>query len=162
MQLASIVDLIASARGTQWPILLGTRKLSFLIKVQLISAFLNLLFSILIVGFTSSGIKGILYATIVINLFRLPLLIWHVSSVCKITFSKYLSFSYLKSMLCLIWTFGFGFLCSNTIEINDWISLTLNALMISFLWLIAVFFLGLSHSEKSSIINKIKKLKHEI
>ena len=82
MQGWALIELMTYAAGTQWPVLLAMKRLTFLIWTQLPAAVLNVLISIYLVGFTELGIPGVLLATIVVGVIRRPIVSWYTARVC--------------------------------------------------------------------------------
>lgn len=97
----SIADLTTYATGTQWSILLGMKKMLFIVCTQLPTAILNILISIYLVGFTNLGIPGVLIATITIGIIRRPILMVYTAKQSGITAKKYFKESYLTPLIIL-------------------------------------------------------------
>ena len=157
MQLLAVVDLTAYARGTQWPILLGMKKLKILVWTQLPSAGINVMASIYLVGFTNLGLAGVVYPTLVLNLLRLPVLIWYMGRQLKISVTHCLKESYLRPALCLVITFLGAQIARLHIDCNTWFELVLAGVMTSVVWGGSLFFVGANNQERSQLIEYASK-----
>jgi O-antigen/teichoic acid export membrane protein len=152
MQLLAIVDLTAYARGTQWPILLGMKKLKFLVWAQLPSAVLNVFVSIYLVGYTDLGLAGVVYPTIVLNLLRLPVLIWYVGKQMNVSFAHCIKESYLRPAICLALTFIGAKVVHSYIGCNTWLELVFAGVATSCVWVGSLLFVGANQQERSQLI----------
>lgn len=146
MTLWACADLLNYAAGSQFPILLGMKKLNFLIWTQLPTALLNIVLSIYFVGFTSLGLASVLYSTIIINLIRRPILMRYTAHQCGLTFRQYFSLSYARPLICFSLTLLAGLAIRNVAE--TWSSLVLAAMFISTFWLATTWLIGLSKEER--------------
>jgi O-antigen/teichoic acid export membrane protein len=146
MMLWACADLITYAAGSQFSVLLGMKKLNFLIWTQLPTALLNIFLSIYFVGFTSLGIESVLYSTILINLIRRPLVIWYTARQCDLTFYEYFVQAYARALICFAITLGVGLLVVD--YVNSWHGLVIATVTITVAWAVVAFFLGLSRTEQ--------------
>ena len=157
MQLLAIVDLTSYARGTQWPILLGMKKLKLMVWIQIPSAVVNILTSIYLVGYTDLGLAGAVYPTILLNLLRLPVLIYYVGKQVKITSGHYLKEAYLRPLICLLITFTGAKIWQLSIDCNTWLELVFAGVMTSIVWMGSLLFVGANQQERSQLIGYITK-----
>ncbi len=97
----AVVDFFTYAAGSQWPVLLGMNRLKFLVWTQVPAGILNLLVSIILVGYTSLGVPGIMVATMIIAAIRRPIITVYTARVCGVPVRQYLKESYLGPMLVL-------------------------------------------------------------
>jgi O-antigen/teichoic acid export membrane protein len=153
MTLWAIADLITYAAGSQFPILLGMKKLNFLICTQLPPAVLNIAMSIYMVGFTSLGLASVLYSTIIINLIRRPILMWYTANQCGLTLSQYFLQAYARALAC----FTITLICGLAIRdiVSSWQSLIFAALCICLSWLAACLCIGLNREERLIIMTQV-------
>lgn len=156
----AIADLIIYAAGTQWSVLLGMKKLRFLIWTQLPTAILNVLISIYLVGYTNLGIPGVLVATIAIGLIRRPILIWYTAKVCELPIKEYFKECYIPAGICCFLVFASGKLISMSIKITDLLHLVLSGLCVVIVWVLSCWIIGFGKVErgliKSYVINKVQ------
>lgn len=156
MTLWAIADLITYAAGSQFPILLGMKRLNFLICTQLPTAALNIALSIYLVGFTSLGLASVLYSTIIINLIRRPILMWYTANQCGLTFCQYFFQAYARPLACFIITLICGLAIRDIA--SSWHSLIIAALCICLIWLAACLCIGLNREERLMIKTQIFSL----
>jgi O-antigen/teichoic acid export membrane protein len=150
MILWACVDLLNYSAGSQFPVLLGMKKLNFLIWTQLPTAVLNIILSVYFVGFTSLGLASVLYSTIIINLIRRPILMYHTAHHCGLTFQQYFSNAYARPLVCFVLTLAAGLAIRN-VAVN-WQTLILAAMFICVSWFVAALFIGLSKDERIIIL----------
>ena len=148
----AMADLTTYAAGAQWPVLLGMKRLRFLVWTQLPFAFLNLALSVYLVGFTSLGIPGVLVATIAIGLIRRPLLIWHTAHLTGLSLRSYLRESYGRPLLCFTLTLIVG-TCMRLLlpAAPSWITLGASVLLTATAWGFLCFYVGLSDIERHAL-----------
>ncbi|HMP96663.1 MAG TPA: oligosaccharide flippase family protein [Kiritimatiellia bacterium] len=145
------VDFLVFAAGSQWSVLLGMRRLKFLVWTQLPSAALNVIISIYLVGFTSLGIPGVLVATILIGLIRRPLLIWYTARCAGLRMRDYLRLSYLRPAWCFIITLSAAFAARFMIPIHGYSHLGAAAALVAAAWMTAAWFIGLEPNERATL-----------
>ena len=97
----ALVDLFTYAAGSQWPVLLGMNRLKFLVWTQVPAGILNVLVSIILVGYTPLGVPGIMVATVIIAAIRRPIITVYAARLCKVPVARYLKESYLGPALVL-------------------------------------------------------------
>lgn len=158
MQSWAIIDILTYLTGSQMSVLLGMKKMKFLVWSQVPAAILSIFISIYIVGYTTVGISGVLFGAIVLNIIRRPLLIWYSARQCQLRVSEYFKKSYASALICyfVILITGKGLLLKYPVE-TLW-QLILSALFIGGLWLVLIFFVVLSYDERSKIISSIRQL----
>lgn len=157
MRLIAIVDLTAYARGTQWPILLGMKRLKLLVWAQFPSAVLNILGSIYLIGFTDLGLGGVVYATILINAIRLPLLTWHVARCVGVSVWDCLLKSYLRPLICLSAMVISSWLVVNFMGLTTWSSLIAGVAIAMSCWVISVMLVGVTSKEREMFLGLVVK-----
>lgn len=153
----ALVDLLVFAAGSQWSVLLGTKRLKFLIWTQLPSAALNILISIYLVGFTSLGIVGVMVATILIGLVRRPLLIWYTARSAGMRVSDYLRQSYLRPVWCLIITASAALAIRAAIPIQVYAQLGVAAAMVAAVWVATIWRIGLESNERATLMAALRR-----
>ncbi len=146
MLLWACADLLTYAAGSQFSVLLGMKKLNFLIWTQLPTAVLNFTLSIYFVGFTSLGLASVLYSTIIINLVRRPILMWYTARHCSMTLYQYFSQAYARPLICFAITLGVGHLIVDYVD--SWHELAFAAVTIIAAWAVVTLLLGISSIER--------------
>lgn len=154
MVLWACADLLNFAAGSQFSILLGMKKLNFLIWTQLPTAVLNIALSIYFVGFTSLGLASVLYSTIIINLIRRPILMWYTAGQCGMTFNQYFALAYTRPLICFCLMLCIGHAIQDFA--NSWQTLILSAISICAVWAVLAVFIGLNKDERHSIKSIIR------
>lgn len=157
MQGTALVDLMVFAAGTQWSVLLGMKRLRFLVWTLVPTAILNIAVSVYLVGYTSVGIPGVLVATILIGLIRRPILIWHTATVCQLSPWHYLRSAYLPPLLCFLMTLA-GAVAASRIWSPDHVAgLLLCGGATVGTWALSCWFLGLQANERGVVANLGRK-----
>ena len=144
----SIIDFTGYCAGTQWPVLLGMARLKFIVCTQVISAIINIIVSIYLVGYTSIGIVGVLYSTMVIEIIRRPLMVWYTANVLDLKCLDYFLSSYLRSFLCSIVALLTAYWAQLFLGVDSYLCLIEVGLLCALVWLATVWFIGLSKSER--------------
>lgn len=154
----ALVDFMIYAGGTQWSVLLGMKKLRFLIYTQLPTGVLNIVLSIYLVGFTNYGIPGVLVATILIGFIRRPILLVYTAELCKIKSIDYFKASYLTPIICLIITlFGSAF-ARKFIAPDSYLKLILCVALTASIWAAGCWVIGLESTERWQVLSVFKKV----
>jgi len=97
----AVVDLLAHAGGSQWPVLLGTGRLRFLAWTRLPLAFVNVLASVLFVKYTGLGVVGVIIPTAIIGMVRRPILVVHTARVVELSPWRYFTGAYVRPIVVL-------------------------------------------------------------
>jgi len=147
----SIIDFTGYCAGTQWPVLLGMARLKFLVCTQVISSIINVIVSIYLVGYTSIGIVGVLYGTVVIELIRRPLMVWYTANVLDLKCVDYFLSSYLRPFLCSIVALLAAYWIQRFLSVDSYLRLIEVGVMCALAWLATVWFVGLSKSERQYV-----------
>lgn len=100
----AVVDLMVYAAGTQWPTLLGMKRLNFLVWTQAVFAVMNVVGSVIIVGYTEYGIVGVMFATMAIQTFRRPVMFVYICRTCGLSMKHYFTKAYLTPIITLAFT----------------------------------------------------------
>jgi O-antigen/teichoic acid export membrane protein len=138
-------DLITYAAGTQWPVLLGMKKLKFLVWSQLPAAIVNILVSIYLVGYTKLGIPGALVATILIGIIRRPLLMWYTAKECGMSLREYFYGAYSRTLCCLTITMSMAFFMKRFC--SGWFELIVCTALTGLVWGLACLFIGINKED---------------
>lgn len=151
MQLFVIVDILSYTSGTQWPILLGMKKLKYLTRLLLSTAVLDILLSIYFVGYMGFGVAGVLYGTIISKLIRVYLLNRYVLKLLNVRFTEYLRVSISSPLLCLVLTGITAWAIVGYFDCNSWFDLIFMSGATFLAWLIFTWFLCLNQQERKII-----------
>jgi len=154
----AIIDLLTYLTGSQMSILLGMKKMKFLVYSQIPAALATILISIYIVGYTNIGIEGVLYGAILLNLIRRPILACYVAKKCKIKISYYFKKSYAGSIIICFLLILLGIIYQYYFEIDKIYHLLIYVLGNVIIWLISVYFIVLTNSEKEQLHKLLNKI----
>lgn len=154
----ALADFMAYTAGSQSAVLLGTKKLKFLMWTMLPMSILNLALSIYLVGFTTLGIPGVLVATILTGLLRRPLIVWYTAHVCGMKTRDYFLQAYASSfvVMALIGAFAAGVCWFWTPA--TWAGLIFFAGGITFLWGVLVWLIGFNSADRQRVRELLKEL----
>ncbi|MGZ0020670.1 lipopolysaccharide biosynthesis protein [Nitrosomonas sp. wSCUT-2] len=159
MKIFAIVDLMTYASGTQWPVLLGMKKLRYLSILLVVTAILNILVSIYFVGFTAVGVAGVLYGTIISKFIRIILLTLHVLELLRVRFFVFFRFSILGPLICLFFSGLCTWILINNYSCDTWVDLMSMVAATTTVWLFCFWFVGLNFNERNHIVAAIKKIR---
>jgi O-antigen/teichoic acid export membrane protein len=158
----AIIDLLTFSGGTQWPVLLGMKRLKVLILTNLPSAIINLALSIYFVGFTSWGIIGVILATVVISILRRPYITYYTAKVCGLTFSEYFNKAYYRPLIVL----GiFSLFCNYitlTYSFDTYQNFATGAAVSVFIWAILWWTIGIDQTDKSMVYTIFQKVRTKL
>jgi O-antigen/teichoic acid export membrane protein len=156
LKMWSVANLFSYAAGSQWPILLGKKKIDFVVAVSCITSILNIVCSVYLVGFTSLGIVGVLVGTVITEIIRRPILIWYASKQVKLMPFHYLRAAYIPPLLFLSAVLLIGVCFIAGPEIN-WMGLMLKTLI--FFMVSAGVFCAIERSLIFRLFNARKAMK---
>ena len=153
----AIVDLMTYASGTQWPILLGMRKLKFLSILLILTAILNIILSVYFVGYTAVGVVGVLYGTIISKFIRIFLLNIYVVGLVEIRMISYIQQCIIGPAWCLFFSGAIGWILMQNYACDSWIELLIMVGITTLVWSISCWFIGINSKERSQISIAIKR-----
>ncbi len=162
MQAFVIVDLMTYASGTQWPILLGMKKLEFLSILLILTAILNVVISVYFVGYTAAGVVGVLYGTIISKLVRILLLSIYVAKLVEVRMSDYLRQSIIGPVWCLFFPGMIGWILIWNFPCNSWIELLFLVSITALVWASSCWSIGLNLMERHHIVIAVKKIYQKV
>jgi O-antigen/teichoic acid export membrane protein len=157
MMLWALVDFLIYTTGTQWSVLLGMKKLKFLLWTQIPSSVLNIIVSIYLVGFTPMGIPGVLVATVIIGFIRRPILVAYTSKLCGLDPRAYFKKAYLRPLYCFTITLFVAILIRSLINIHSYFILGFCCCFVVAAWGLSCWFFGLTSEEKKQVFSVIMK-----
>lgn len=123
LKMWAVAHLFEYAGGSQWPILLAKKKMRFVLWLLTPAALLNFVLSVLLVGYTSLGIIGVLVGTVITHVIVRPIVIFYVSRLVKVSVAKYLREAYCFPFVFLISLIFLYTLSLHFVPINNWMSL---------------------------------------
>ncbi len=157
MMLFAIIDLMTYSSGTQWPIFLGMKKLTFLTYLLFSTAILNVGLSVYFVGYTSVGIVGVLFGTIISKAIRIVALNVYIVGLMKINAYKYLKRAFFRPVICILCTGITGWVLVRSFLVDTWMSLFIMAALTTGAWAVSCLLFGLSREEIAMFKDKLFK-----
>lgn len=152
LMLWSAVDLITYAAGSQWPVLLGMNRLRFLIWSQVLPAFLNVAFSILLIQHTQLGVIAVVIPTLVINLLRRPLVAAYTARVCGLPARTYFREAYLGGMALIALLSAVAWTVRTMLQPDSLLTLGASALIYGLAWSGFAWFLGFKSEDRAAFL----------
>lgn len=154
----AIVDFFLYAGGTQGAVLLGMNKIKFTSMVSAAFTALSFASAVILVGFTSIGIIGVVLPAVFTGAVTRVIFIIHSARRCHISVKTYLRQSYLKPGLIflILW---FTATLSRFLFLPErmWM-LLLNAIGIIVIWAILCWTVGFERNDKQEFIYLAKSL----
>ncbi len=146
-----IIDILSYSSGTQWPILLGMKKLKYLTRVLVSTAILDIGISIYFVSYLDYGISGVLYGTIVSKVIRVYLLNKYILNLLNIKFMEYFKISIIIPILSFILISFTAWIITINFNCHTWGDFLLMSGSTVIIWFIYTWFLFLTTNEKKLI-----------
>ena len=156
--LIALIDLLEYAAGTQWPVLIGQRDIDFLFRIQVPLTAVNIALSMLLVGFTDTGITGVLIATLVVAAIRRPLVLWHTATRCNVRIPAYLSFSYVPALVVMTLLLLLVGVLHAFIPSHSWVWLTVHAVLLATAWLPLTLVFGMTAEERVLLAQLVRRM----
>ncbi len=125
MQLWALADLVNYSGAMHWPLLLGMKKMPFALVIQIPLAIISIALSIYLVGFTSIGILGVLYATVLTEILRRPFALWYTAKIAKLNVWDYLKRGYGLTALYLLLVSVPGYFVLRNYSVLGWLQFVL-------------------------------------
>jgi O-antigen/teichoic acid export membrane protein len=137
----SVANLLRYAGASAWPILLGKKKMKYLIWLNVPTAIFNIILSIYLVGYTKLGIAGVLVGTVVTDIIRRIVGTWYLPKLVSISILRFIKVGYLTPGAVFLMIFVIGTSIKLKVQPDSWIDLILSAGLLCFFGacLIAVF-----------------------
>ncbi|MCA9248239.1 MAG: oligosaccharide flippase family protein [Planctomycetales bacterium] len=144
----AVVEMTVCLGGSQFPVLMGANAVGFVVKLQLPLAVLNLIVSVLLVGYTPLGVFGVVVATIALTLVRRPLLTIYSAHVAGLTTIQYLRQAYLWPCVVLLIVAPFALALKLLFLPKTLPWLIASAVLTSAIWLVATWKIGLVETDR--------------
>ncbi len=151
-------QLCTFASGTQWPVLLGMKRMRFLTFGRLCFAVVNILASWLLVRHTGLGVLGVVIPTLAIEAIWRPLLIRHVCRVVGVSAREYLRQAYLSALLVGCAVAALGFAVQWLLPPSGLYSLIAATGMLGLAGAALIWFAGFSPSDRLEMLGVIRSL----
>lgn len=154
----ALIELMQYAAGTQWPVLLGMKRLKFLFWSTLPPALLNLGVSIFLTGYTSLGVMGVVYPTVAIWILRRPIVTVLTARAVGLKPGQYFMESYCRPILVLVLLVGFCYLFRLWVDTWSWTILIGSAAGVGLFWALLVWMIGFTTSDRASFRSLLKRI----
>lgn len=152
----ALADFTAYAMGSQWAVLLGMKRLNFLLWTMVPTAILNLLISIYLVGHTKLGIPGVLVATVLVGFIRRPVVGYYTARICGMRVRDYVTNAYVGPILVLVLLGACAFVLRLLICIDSWVMLIAFCLLVLLCWVFLTWVIALNRLERKMILDGIR------
>lgn len=94
LKLWSVANLFSFAGGSQGAVLLGKRRINFIVYSNVPLALLNVSISIFLVGYMKIGVSGVLVGTVICEFLKRLIAIWYLARFLKVGIYNYLREAY--------------------------------------------------------------------
>ena len=158
VRLWAVVDFMVCTASLQWPILLGMRKMKVIVWVQVVCAILNVALSIYFTGYTSVGLVGVLWGTVLTAFIRRPVLIWYGARVCGIPLWHFIRTALLRPFLVTILLIVASYILLLKINPTSYLHLIVCGSCILVIWGFLLITLGFTRKEFSWILQAAMKI----
>jgi O-antigen/teichoic acid export membrane protein len=151
MKMWALADLLRYAGSAGWPILLGKKKMKYLIWLNVPTAIFNVIFSVYLVGYTNFGVAGVLVGTVVTDVIRRFFGTWYLPKIVNCSKIRFIKEGYLAPTALFLLIIAFGTFINFLIQDGSWIKLFLSGglfcccgvcLIAVFEWAIVKSFIG--------------------
>ncbi len=151
LKMWAVANLFSYAAGSQWPVLLGKKKIKFVIWVSIPTSIFNIILSVFLVGYTRIGIAGVLVGTVMTEVIRRPILIWYVAKIIKIPTRIYIQKAYLAPVVFFLGLIFVGGV-SSIVESVEWVEILIKGVL--FFVVSGLVFLGFEWKLFRGFLNK--------
>ncbi|MBA7714540.1 hypothetical protein ES703_123566 [subsurface metagenome] len=147
----ALIAFFNYASGAQWPVLLGMRRLKFVVWTQLPLAVVNIIVSIFLVRYTSLGVVGVVVATVIIGMIRRPVLVVYTALVVGLRPREYFMQSYFRPLLVLLIHTAIAMVIRFGIHIDRLMVLAMCVVFVGICWLGLCWWVGFDKNDRQSI-----------
>lgn len=148
----ALADFALYLGGVQFAVLLGMNKLRVPVSVYFLSALLNVVISIWLVGYTKLGIPGVLVGTICLNMITRPVLATYTAKSCGASIKEYYKRSYEGPLRVMIIIALSCYLASKYIAITSYSMLLITLMAVGLLWLVCSWIMAMKKDERAAIL----------
>ncbi len=135
--------------GTQWAVLLGMNRLNFLVYLMAVFAVINILMSVILVGYTDLGVVGVVIPTVIISIVRRPIILWHCSRVAGVRPWDYVHHAYIKPLAVLILVSACAVVLKMVLPTTSIWWLLISAAILGLVWISACWWIGFEERDRS-------------
>lgn len=136
--------------GTQWSVLLGMNRLNFLVYLVATLALINILMSVILVGYTDLGIVGVVIPTAIISIIRRPIILWHCSRLAGISPWDYIHSAYIRPLAVLVLVVVCAVVLKIILPTSSIWWLLLSATILGLVWIAGCWWIGFDERDRSS------------
>lgn len=98
LKLWAVANLFSFAGGSQGTVLLGKRKINFIVYSNVPLALINVALSIFLVGYMKIGLAGVLVGTVVCEFLKRVIAVWYIARFLEVGVYSYLKKAYFSPM----------------------------------------------------------------
>ena len=159
--LMAINDLIFSTVGSQWAVLIGMKRLRFMVWTSIISGILNLLSSIYLVGYTSLGIIGVVIPTTIFTAVRRPIVAVYAAWACQLSPWRYICETYTRPLIVLLLVGMVAFAARFIFQPDSIIDVAACLAITAVIWCPLSWFIGLDAADRKIFLNLAKSIRRK-
>jgi O-antigen/teichoic acid export membrane protein len=148
-------NFFSFAGGSQGSVLLGKRKINFIVFCNLPLALINVALSIYFVGFLGIGLAGVLVATVICEFLKRFISIWYLGHYLKVGVYNYLRRAYFAPVALFLLLLAIMSWLLPVVE-SSWSGLVLAGAVLTLLTAALMFCF------EFRLIRKLKSFKHEL
>lgn len=147
----ALITFFEYVGGSQWAVLLGMRRLKFVVCIRLPLAVVNIIVSILLVRYTSLGVAGVIVATIIIAIIRRPVFVVYTALVVGLRPMEYFLQSYFRPLLVLLIHVAIALVIRFWIHPNRLMVLGMCVVFLGVCWVGLCWWVGFDKNDRKSI-----------
>lgn len=145
------IQLGLYAAGTQWPILIGVKRLHFTVMGRIIIAVTNFVLAWILVGYTSLGVLGVSLPMLATEWIWRPLIARHTCKLIQVSTWAYFRHAYLRPLLIALVLTGLGFALQQLVAIDTLARLAGAASLIALAGLALAWFVGMDTEDRARV-----------
>ena len=151
LQAWAVVDLLRFSGGTDWPVLLGMKRLGLLVKIQVPFSIINIVASILLVMYTNLGVVGVVIPTIVLVAISRPITLVYLTRLLKLPLGRYLMQAYLRPAIVLALLLVQAAALHYLLPPQHLLTLLGEAAVTGMVWVVLTWLIGLGDEDRQAI-----------
>ncbi len=162
MTIWAATDLLTYAGGSQWPVLFGMKEFSFLVRLGLPLSALNLIASVVLVGFSNVGIIGVVIPTLCMETCRVCVTYWYCCRCLSLSGFYYFQKAYMRPLIVLISLSVVAEVTRRIFVPNTIVLLTVCAIICGVAWALLCWLIGLTPAHRKQILGLLHAVKCKI
>ncbi|MFW8602210.1 lipopolysaccharide biosynthesis protein [Desulfobacterota bacterium M19] len=134
--------------GTQWSVLLGMNQLNFLVYLMSALAVINILMSVILVGYTDLGVIGVVIPTAIISIIRRPIILWHCSRLAGISPWDYIHSAYIRPLAVFALVIVSAVILAMILPTTSIWWLLTSAICLGLIWMAGCWYIGFEEIDR--------------